>query len=420
MRLLFRDVLTSLVLATAASGFAQSWPAYRGPDGTGATSGRISDQWPKTGLKELWRVPTPLGFSSFVIEADRALTVIARDGKEMCVAWDAGTGKELWATPTGITKYPGGGDSGTPDNKGGDGPRSTPAVADGRVFVYSADMVLSCLDLATGKVLWTKDVIKEHAGKNISWKSALSPVLDGGLVFLAGGGAGESMLALEQGTGRVKWKAGDELMTHATPVVATLHGVRQVIFHMQSGLVALETASGRPLWKFPFPYKVSTAASPVVGGHLVFCTAGYEVGGAACEIASANGQFTATEVWRRRGDREVASLWSPPVYKDGHLYGMISYKEYGRGPLKCVDLKTGEVRWREPGFGAGNVVLVGDLLIALTDDGHVTLSRPSPKGYEELARFKAVTGKCWTTPAVADGRLYVRSTREGACFELPR
>jgi outer membrane protein assembly factor BamB len=245
-------------------------------------------------------------------------------------------------------------------------------------------------------------------------------VLDGDLVFVAGGGPGQSMMALEQSTGRVEWKTGNELMTHATPVVATLHGVRQVIFHMQSGLVALEAASGRRLWTFPFPYKVSTAASPVVGGQLVFCTAGYEVGGAACEITSANGQFTATEVWRRRGDREVASLWSPPVYRDGPLYGMISYKEYGRGPLKCVDLKTGEVRWREPGFGAGNVVLMGDLLVALTDDGHVTLCRPSPKGFEELARFKAVTGKCWTTPAVADGRLYVRSTREGACFELPR
>jgi outer membrane protein assembly factor BamB len=97
---------------------------------------------------------------------------------------------------------------------------------------------------------------------------------------------------------------------------------------------------------------------------------------------------------------------------------MISYKKFANGPLKCVDLKTGAVKWEQPGFGAGNVLLAGNTLVALSDDGHVVLVEASPAGYKELARTKAVGGKCWSTPALSNGKLYVRSTKEGACLDL--
>jgi outer membrane protein assembly factor BamB len=114
----------------------------------------------------------------------------------------------------------------------------------------------------------------------------------------------------------------------------------------------------------------------------------------------------------------VADLWSTPVCKDGYLYGMISFKKFGSGPLKCVDLKTGAVKWEQPGFGAGNVVLAGPNLIALSDDGQVVLVEANPSGYKEFARTRAVSGKCWSTPALSDGKLYVRSTKEGVCLDL--
>jgi outer membrane protein assembly factor BamB len=114
----------------------------------------------------------------------------------------------------------------------------------------------------------------------------------------------------------------------------------------------------------------------------------------------------------------VASLWSTPVQKDGFLFGMISFKRFGSGPLKCVDLKTGAVRWEQPGFGAGQVILAGKYLVALADDGQLVVVEAVPEAYKELARFKAVAGKCWSTPALSNGRVYVRSTKEGACFDL--
>jgi len=419
----FTSWTTGAVLAAGCSGaLAGNWPQYRGPAGDGISSEKIAASWPEGGPKRLWTTATPAGFSSLSSADGRVFTIVARDRNsapsEVCVALDANSGKELWATPTGVAKYRGGGDSGAEGNAGGDGPRSTPTVSGSRVFVYSANLVLSCLEAATGKVLWTKDIIAQFDGKNIGWESAMSPAVDGDLVFVAGGGLGQAMLAFHQSTGEVAWKSGDDNMTHATPVLANILGQKQLIYLMQSGLVVVDPASGKTLWKFPFPYRTSTGCSPVVYGDVVFCTAGYGIGGAACRVSRTASGFEAAELWRIKGDNQVASLWSTPVCKDGYLYGMISFKKFGRGPLKCVDLKTGEVKWEQPGFGAGNVILAGEQLIALADDGEVVVIEASPQGYQELARTKAVTGKCWSSPALSDGHLYVRSTKEAACFDL--
>ena len=190
-----------------------------------------------------------------------------------------------------------------------------------------------------------------------------------------------------------------------------------MIFFLQSGLLAVAADDGRALWRFPFPYRVSTAITPVVSGNIVYCSAGYDVGGGACRIVRHGEQFTAKELWRIPGNKQVPSHWSTPVAKDGYLYGMFSFKKYGTGPLKCVKLANGKVHWEHPGFGAGNVILVGEKLLALADDGQLVVVAATPKAYKELARAKVLTGKCWSTPALADGRIYVRSSKEGACLE---
>src|SRR5437588_1699831 len=191
---------TAAILAGRGA-WANNWPQYRGS----AVNSVAAETVPVHEPKKLWSAKTENGFSSFAVADGKAYTIVSRDvdgaPMSMCLAFDANTGKELWHSPTGVAIFQHGGDSGVEGNKGGDGPRSTPAIAGKRVYVYSADMVLYCLDADTGKPIWKHDIAKEFNGQNIGWKSAMSPVLEGGLVYAAGGGPGQSMLAFHADSG---------------------------------------------------------------------------------------------------------------------------------------------------------------------------------------------------------------------------
>jgi outer membrane protein assembly factor BamB len=404
----------------AGSPAAGEWPGFRGATNGNAPALPQADA-SKIKLVKTWKVETPTGFSSFAVGAGNAYTVVRREVEgnptEELVALDIKTGKETWAKPLNILKYDGGGgDAGAPDNKGGDGPRSTPAVSDGKVYVIDAQLGVFCFDAKDGKELWKHDVLKENAGANIKWSNAASPVIDGNVLLMAGGGSGQALLGLDKTTGKVLWKGEDDKMTHATPVIADILGTHQCVFFTQKGLVAVDPQKGTVLWRADFPYKTSTAASPVVFDDMVYCSAGYGVGAAAFKIAKSGSGFTATQMWRR--ENQCFNHWSTPVVKDGYLYGMFSFKEFGTGPVACVDIRTGKDIWSQPGFGPGQVILSGDTVVALSDKGEVVFFKADPKGYKELKREDLLDGKVWSYPVLAYNHLFARSTVEGGCWEL--
>ncbi|MEA3208997.1 MAG: hypothetical protein QOE70_2054 [Chthoniobacter sp.] len=411
-----------LLTAFTVSLHAASWPQYRGPSADGRAAEKVVKPWTASGPKIVWKVPSEGGFSSFSVAANRAFTLSLKEAdgalQESLVALDASTGKELWFAPLNFAKYDGGGDSGASDNKGGDGPRSTPTTDGERVYTVSSQLALRAFEAATGKVAWTVDLIKEHGGRNIQWQNAASPLLEDGLLYVAGGGPNQSLLAINPKDGSVVWKAFDEKMTHATPVPATIAGQRQIIFFVQSGLLSVEPKTGKELWRYAFDYKTSTAASPVVSGDIVYCSAGYGVGAGAVRVIKSGDQWTATEMYRFRGQKPLANHWSTPVVKDGFLYGMFQFKEYGSGPVKCVEIATGQIKWERPGFGPGQAILAGDQVLALADNGDLVLFDASPDAYHEIARAKVLEGKCWTTPILVDGRIYARSTKEAVCLDV--
>jgi outer membrane protein assembly factor BamB len=417
-------LVTATALLFAGTISAADWPAYRGPtaDGISAETG-FAKRWPTGGPKAVWKVPTPLGFSSFTVAGGKAFTIVTKNvqgaDQETVIALDAATGRGLWATPTGIAKYDhDGGNAGTPDNKGGDGPRSTPTIDGNRVYAISANLGVFCLDAATGAVAWKRDIVREHAGVNITWKNAASPVIDGNLLFLAGGGPGQALLALDKNSGKTVWKGQDDKMTHSTPTLATILGVKQLIFFTQRGLVAVAPSTGYALWRYDFPFKISTAISPVVCGDIVYCSAGYGVGAGAVKLTKAATGWTAKEIYRFTGDKPLANHWSTPVFKDGYLYGMFQFKEYGSGSMKCVEAATGKVMWEKEGFGPGNVTLADGHLVALSDAGQLVLVEATPKAYTEVARAKVLEGKCWSTPILSGGKVFARSTKEGVCLDV--
>ena len=398
---------------------AAEWTQYRGSTADGNSPEKWAlKSWPTNGLHRAWQMKAETGFSSFTIADGKAFTIVGRqiDGvkREVLVASSATDGKELWASPFGLARYDGGGDSGTQNNKGGDGPRSTPSVSDGRVYVYSGAMKLACFNAKDGKEIWAQDIVKDFGGQNIHWQNAASPLLDGGLVFVVGGGAGQSLLAFDQKSGTNVWKTQDDPIVHASPIIATIHGVRQVIFITKTGLVGVAPKTGDILWRQDFQAR-AVGASPVVSGDLVYCSAGYNAGALLIRIKQDGGKLVPEQVWRKQN--QLMNHWSTPVVKDGYLYGLFGAAAYGTAPLKCIELATGEEKWSKPNFGMGGVILVDGHLVALCDDGELCVVKATPEGYKQEGLFQAIGGKCWSTPAFSDGRIYLRSTTEGVCYE---
>jgi outer membrane protein assembly factor BamB len=135
-------------------------------------------------------------------------------------------------------------------------------------------------------------------------------------------------------------------------------------------------------------------------------------------VAKNGATWKADEIYRIPGDKLIANHWSTPVLKDGNLYGMFQFKAYGDGPVKCVDVANGAVKWEQPGFGPGNIVLLGDKVLALSDAGELVLFAADPAAYKELARTKILDGKCWTTPVISGGKVFARSTKEAICLDV--
>jgi outer membrane protein assembly factor BamB len=400
---------------------AVDWTQFRGPNHDGASPEKILTVWPEAGLRQIWKTPLNDGFSALTIGGGKAFTLVTRevDGadQEVCVALDANSGQELWSVALGVAQFDAGGDKGTPDNNGGDGPRSTPTYDDGKVYTYSSRMVLQCFDAGTGKQIWTCDLIKQHAGRNIHWESAASPLIDGDLVFVEGGGMGQALLAFDKHDGHMVWQGQDDKMTHSTPVAVTILDQRQIIFYTQSGLVSVMPQTGAVLWRFPFRYAGSAAISPVVSGDMVYCSAGYGIGSRACRISKSGSGFTATQLWHQPANI-IASHWSTPVCANGYLYGIFGQAKFGQAPLKCVEMATGNVLWSHDGFGPGGCTLVDGNVLVLSDAGDLVLVKATPAAYTEVARNHVLAGKCWNYASISNGRIYARSTKEGVSLDV--
>ena len=279
------------LFSTVPFSSADDWPAYRGPAGSGVSAETLVVKgYSKSGPPAVWKTETPLGFSSFAVANGKALTLVARDidgnPMEVCVALDADTGETLWEAPLWISDYKaGGGNAGEDGNDGGDGPRSTPTIDGDQVFVLDAHLRLYALNLADGEMQWKVDLEREYSAQNIKWLSAASPLVSGDRVFVAGGGRNQSLLCFNKSDGELLWKSESDPITHATPVIANIAGVDQVIYFTQNGLVSVTPDQGKVLWRYDFDFKVSTAASPVVWEDIVFCSAGYGVGAGAVKIS---------------------------------------------------------------------------------------------------------------------------------------
>jgi outer membrane protein assembly factor BamB len=392
----------STVATQADVNAAASWPGYRGQDRDGVYRGAIRTSW--NGLTPMWKQPIGGGRASFAVAGGRAFTIEQRKNHEVVAAYDVMTGKELWSNtwPERFSQWMG----------GGEGPRATPAWAEGVVFALGAKGELRCLDEATGKVVWRTNILQDAGAKNLKWGMAASPLIAGeAVIVLPGGPSGKSIAAYDRKTGKRLWTALNDKQAYVSPVQVTILGVPQFLVVSATRLVGVSVDTRTVLWEFPWTtdHDASAAQPIVIGGQRVFFSSGYGVGAAMVELTKAGDTFSVREVWRniRMKNRQSSS-----VLHGAFIYGLDD------GILACLDAATGELKWKAGRYGHGQVLLSGDHLVVTTEEGELALVAASSEKFQEIARVPALEGETWNVPAFAGGILLVRNTTQIAAFDL--
>ncbi len=381
-------------------------PQFFGPsrDGTVPDIGLVKD-WLKTPPKQLWRQAIGAGWSAYAVVQGRAYTQEQRGEEELITCYELLTGKLLWshADKARFSQW-----------QGGDGPRATPTIHEGRVYTYGATGILNCLDAISGKPIWQRRVLEENKIANIEWGICASPlIVDHQIIVTGGNTRGPVLFSYHIDSGSPAWKAGDDQASYASPILATLVGKRVILSNNARSLSAHDPASGSIILEHPWGIeKWPKASQPVViSPNQIFLSAGYGMGCKLLEIkAGSDGKLTATELWT---SMKMKTQFNSPALHNGHLYGLDD------GRLACLDITNGERLWKEGRFASGQSLLVGELVIIQSEDGAVHLCAAKPEGFQALSKLDALSSKTWNHPTLAGRYLLLRNDQEAVCYELP-
>jgi outer membrane protein assembly factor BamB len=295
---------------------------------------------------------------------------------------------------------------------GGDGPRATPTWDVGRLYVLGAQGDFSCLEAKTGKQYWSKNILKENGAENLQWGMAASPlIVDDKVVVLPGGRSGKSVVAYNKLTGAPIWRALSDTQAYVSPMLVTLAGKRQILVVTANRIVGLAPDDGALLWQTGWDTQMGINISqPIIfDSNRFFVSSGYGKGAALIEIADNGGALTVRRVWENSA---MKNKFNSSVLSEGCIYGL------DEGILSCIDVKTGERKWKGGRYGYGQVILASGYLIVTSDTGELALVKATPDGYSEVSKFSALEGKTWNYPAISNGRLLVRNQTQMACFDI--
>lgn len=379
------------------------WTNFRGPKRDGRyEQANVSTNWPAKGLPQLWKQPVGVGHASFVVADGKAYTIEQRRSQEVVAAYDINTGRELW-TQKWNAEF---------TDSTGDGPRATPTWDQGRIYALGATGELRCLDANSGAVIWGKNILNDNQAKNLPWAQSASPlIVDDKVIVLPGGANGKSVVAYNKMTGAPVWRVLDDPQAYVSPMLVDLAGRRQIVVVSSFRAVGLAPENGALLWSYPWNTDMGINVSqPIaVDRNRFFISSGYGKGAALVEVKGTGNTFSASTIWE---NKNMKNKFNSSVLHNGHIYGL------DEGILVCLDVNTGERKWKEGRYGYGQIVLAGNHLIVISDQGDVALVKASPDKYTEVTRFTAVQGQTWNYPALADGRLLVRNSTEMAAFDI--
>ena len=386
-------------------------PAFRGMDRTGCCPAvHLAREWMRP-LRQLWRQPVGLGWSSFAVVGNFCVTQEQRGDHETVVCYELRTGREIW-NHSDLACFD--------EVTGGKGPRATPAIHGGRVFALGATGILNCLDGSNGRRLWSTNILTDNDAENALFGMSGSPLVVTGLVVVSPGGKTGSLVAYDQETGERVWAAGDAGASYSSPQYAAFAGAPQILSFNAEGLFGHDAESGKPLWSHPWvsnPAERNNVCQPIVlpgddeRPDRVFIASGYGKGCALLQLNRRGSNYDVHECW---SNRNLKAKFSSVVMRGTHVYGL------DETILVCLDLTTGDRRWKSGRYGYGQLVLADDLIIVQAESGDIVLVEATPRRHRELARFAALEHRTWNHPVLSGDILLVRNDREAACYELPR
>jgi outer membrane protein assembly factor BamB len=419
---------------------SRDWPQFLGPTSNSVSTEKgILTPWPKEGPRVVWHRKLSTGYAMPTVSRGRIFLFERKGDKARVVCCKSETGEQVWAFdyPTDYEDYYG----------YNNGPRCSPVVDGNRVYAYGVEGMLHCLRASDGKLLWKVDTVKEfHILKNFFGVGSC-PLVEGDLLIAQVGGSpregaetifdgprgnGSGIVAFDKLTGKVRYRITDELASYSSPVPAVIGSRRWCFVLARGGLVGFEPATGKV--DFHYAWRARSlesvnASSPVVVGSRVFITETYGPGSALLEVAPGKCKEVWTDADKGARAKSLQCHWNTPIHVDGYLYGS-SGRHSNNAELRCIELATGKLMWREPGLTRSSLLLVDGHFVCLSEDGVLRLLRVNPRKFDEISRVELqgtdgdgrpeplVTEPAWAAPILANGLLYVRGGDRLVCLEL--
>ncbi|HYU80558.1 MAG TPA: PQQ-binding-like beta-propeller repeat protein [Vicinamibacterales bacterium] len=373
---------------------AADWFQWRGPnrDGHSEETGLLK-QWPPGGPRLVWKTSgAGTGYSSLSASNGRLYTLGARD-VEYAMAFDAATGRKLWETPLG-RRY---------RNDQGDGPRSTPTVDGDRLYVFGGSGDLASLDAATGKRIWSVNVVQTFGGATPPWGYSESPLIISDRIVLNAGGRRASIVAINKTDGTTLWQNQGDEAAYSSPMLLRTGSLAQVVFFTSRRALAVDPRDGRLLWSYDrVANNTANIATPIVRGTRVFFSSDYGTGAALLDVKASGNIASASEVYFTR---EMRNHHASSVVVGDNIYGFSS------SILTALKFDTGDRLWRDRSVGKGSLIYGDERLYLYSEDGTVGLADASADAYHERGRFSiqpSTGAPTWAHPIITNGKFILR------------
>lgn len=385
---------------------ATDWPEFRGPLRDSRVTGvRFSTNWEEKPPREVWRREVGPGWGSFTVIGDTIFTQEQRGEQEAVTAYNAKTGEPIWVNEV---------KSRFTETIGGPGPRATPTYHEGKLYSQGAAGKLLCIDAATGKTIWERDLMEDTPAKTPIWGFSASPLVVGDLVLTySGAGEGKSVVAYNREYGEIAWTAGNGNHSYSSPHLATLDGVPQVLMVSNAGLLSLAPEDGKELWfhDWEMPTGANRVVQPLLLGNDVLLGTFLGMGTQRISVSQEENAWSTEAKWT---SKQMKPYFNDFVQHDGYLYG------FDNEIFACINLEDGKREWKRGRYGHGQVLLVEDMgmLLVLGEEGQLVLLEANPDKLVEIAEIQAVEGKTWNHPVISGNLLFVRNGNEAVCYEL--